>query len=277
MSTAAAAIRQGLRRLLLHEAFLADWLTAGGIILISQLVTAAIEPTHRAFSPADPSLGYPLRESTVSTEVLFILALVAPAVAVGFAQALPMPALAPARVPHWLRDVHHGCLTAVEALSVAIVFKNWANLYAGRLRPHFLAALATEDPAVVRVGRLAYPSGHAAYSMTGLAVISLHLWGRLGTFSSRPQSTARNSFGVFLLTVAPLHVAVFVAVSRVVDFKHDFSDINAGMALGLLSAAVCYHLNFHPLASARAGAAFSRDPEGTAKALDESGSQEPAL
>jgi hypothetical protein len=67
-----------------------------------------------------------------------------------------------------------------------------------------------------------------------------------------------------------------VAVSRTVDYKHDFSDINAGMGLGLLSAAACYHLNFHSLASVRAGAPFSRDLEGAAKSLDESGSQEPA-
>jgi membrane-associated phospholipid phosphatase len=266
-----------LRALLIQEAYLADWLVAGGIILISQLATAAIEPTHRVLSLTDPSLGYPLRENTVSTEVLFLLALVAPAVAVGAAQALPMPALAPARVSHWLRDVHHGWLTAVEALAVAIVFKNFANVYSGRPRPHFLAAMATGDPDRMRVARLAYPSGHAAYSMTGLAVITLHVWGRLGTFSgSRPQSAARNSFGVFLLTLLPLAVAVFVAVSRTVDYKHDFSDINVGMGLGLLSAAACYHLNFHSLASVRAGAPFSRDLEGAAKSLDESGSQEPA-
>jgi diacylglycerol diphosphate phosphatase/phosphatidate phosphatase len=275
---ASGGVIHELRALLVQEAYLADWLVAGALILVSQLVTAALEPNHREFSRADPSLGYPLRENTVSTELLFVLALVAPAVAVGVAQVLPTPALAPARVSHWLRDVHHGWLTALEALAIAIVFKNWANLYAGRPRPHFLAVLATDDPARLRIARLAYPSGHAAYSMTGLAVVTLHLWGRLGTFSSRPQSAARGSFGVFVLTLLPLSVAVFVAVSRTVDYKHDFSDINAGMGLGLLSAAACYHLNFHSLASARAGAPFSREPEGAAaKSLDESGSQEPAL
>lgn len=61
-------------------------------------------------------------------------------------------------------------------------------------------------------------------------------------------------------------VATFTAVSRVVDYRHDFSDINLGMAIGLLCAIVSYMLNFEPLTSDRSGAPRVREGgEGGAK------------
>lgn len=45
--------------------------------------------------------------------------------------------------------------------------------------------------------------------------------------------------------------AFAIAITRTRDYHHNFSDINAGMAIGFLSALVGYHLNFYPLTSKR--------------------------
>jgi membrane-associated phospholipid phosphatase len=39
-------------------------------------------------------------------------------------------------------------------------------------------------------------------------------------------------------------LAALITCSRVVAYKHDFSDINAGMAIGLCSAFLAYNLNY---------------------------------
>ncbi len=52
----------------------------------------------------------------------------------------------------------------------------------------------------------------------------------------------------------PLGFAAFITMSRVAAYKHDFSDVNAGMAIGLLSGIMAYMLNYsNPLDVRAAG------------------------
>ena len=136
----------------------------------------------------------------------------------------------------------------------------------GRYRPDYAARLASGDAAEAADGRLAYPSGHAAYSFMALGLTSLYLLGALRLLA-RPRAGA---FPALLACLAPLAGATYVALSRAADHKHDFSDINAGAAVGLLSAAGAYFLNFGGLTDPRAaGAPRAREPAAAADDDDE--------
>lgn len=44
--------------------------------------------------------------------------------------------------------------------------------------------------------------------------------------------------------MAPIGLATIVAISRVVDYRHDFADVNAGAFIGILSGTFAYFLNY---------------------------------
>lgn len=114
---------------------------------------------------------------------------------------------------------------------------------------------------------MSYPSGHATYTTMGLGLISLHLIGRLQLFSTVPARSkplrGRFQFPLLVLALIPVYVAVFVGVSRAHDYKHDFSDINAGFALGAFSCIVPYLLNYHVLVGALSGSPRERNDSDT--------------
>lgn len=77
--------------------------------------------------------------------------------------------------------------------------------------------------------------------------LSLYLLGKYRAF--HPVQTV--GFTGAVLLSSPIAVAFFVAVSRVRDYKHNFSDINAGSLLGVLVAYFVYYLYYPPLSSRR--------------------------
>jgi len=94
---------------------------------------------------------------------------------------------------------------------------------------------------------LSYPSGHAAYSMVATCVVVLYLVGKQRIFFL-PGSFARGAATV-LLFMAP----IYIALTRTQDNRHYFSDINAGMCLGLFCGSFCYFLNYPLLTGSNSG------------------------
>mmetsp|Transcript_1179 Transcript_1179/g.2810 ORF Transcript_1179/g.2810 Transcript_1179/m.2810 type:complete len:317 (-) Transcript_1179:447-1397(-) len=213
-----------------------DWLGAGLIIVINFLFpTFLIPPIDRAYDAADKTLAYPFREDTVSNLAAALLVFLPPA-------GVFIVACIFFRVS--ILDGHHAYLSVVEAFSLASGWKRWMNLV-GRLRPHWLAVVAMGDPHLINVGRLAYPSGHTAYTFSSATVVALWSCGKLQVFSKPSQALYLK----LLLCSMPLWLATFVACTRITDFKHDFSDVNAGSFIGIVSGFVGYSLNFHSLFS----------------------------
>jgi hypothetical protein len=82
-----------------------------------------------------------------------------------------------------------------------------------------------------------------------MSIISLYLLGRSKAFS---QPTP-GRFAIAFLCLTPIILATFVAVSRPANHKHHFSDINAGMAIGLLTGTFAYFLNYPSILSPDSG------------------------
>jgi membrane-associated phospholipid phosphatase len=147
-------------------------------------------------------------------------------------------------------DLHAAGLALLEGFALVVGLKRWANLV-GRLRPDFDARVALGDASQISDGRQSYPSGHAAYSFMALGLTSLYLLGRSRVLAAPPP----GAFLVFVACFAPTAAAGYIALSRPANYKHDFSDINAGACIGLFSAAAAYLLNFgSPLDAAACGA-----------------------
>ncbi|KAF5836970.1 phosphatidic acid phosphatase type 2/haloperoxidase [Dunaliella salina] len=207
-----------VKKFLFTEGYGYDWLAAGLVILINFLF-----PT------------FLIAEDTVSNLAAALLIFLPPA-------GVFILACTFFRVS--ILDGHHAYLSVVEAFSLASGWKRWMNLV-GRLRPHWLAVLAMGDPQLISVGRLSYPSGHTAYTFSSATVVALWLCGKLQVFSRPSQALYLK----LLLCSMPLWLATFVACTRITDYKHDFSDVNAGSFIGIVSGFVGYSLNFHSLFS----------------------------
>ncbi|CAG9138596.1 unnamed protein product [Plutella xylostella] len=107
---------------------------------------------------------------------------------------------------------------------------NLLKLTVGRPRPDFFYRCfpdgvqtadftCTGDAREVMDGRKSFPSGHSSLSFCSLGVCALWLAGRLEALSRRRGDAAR-----LLTCVAPLCVALCVAVSRTCDYHHHWQD-----------------------------------------------------
>lgn len=74
-----------------------------------------------------------------------------------------------------------------------------------------------------------FPSGHTSWSFAGLGYLAMYLAGKLSVFDRRGHSW--KLFPVVL----PIVVATFVAITRVDDYWHHWTDVCAGAALGELA------------------------------------------
>jgi len=206
-------------------------------------------PRQRYFSqpngvyPGDATITYPMQDETVPTwgaGVFVALALFG----IVAAEILQAPLLHATR--------RHAARAAVAiAVEFAIVnFITYAattciKMAVGRPRPDFFARLATGDAGIIHQGQLSYPSGHSSTSFaTGVFWALYFTW----CFHFRGGHAAREhcacgwkndlrAFAHLVVIGAGPAVAAFIAVSRVVDYRHHPADINAGCILGTMCTA----------------------------------------
>lgn len=213
-----------------------DWALAALLLAASAIPYRLVLPVTRHVTPNDPALSYPhAAPGTVSSPALYTAVLLGPLLLFSVTQL-------------WLRslkDWHHGLLSLAEALALSFNFKRWLNLV-GRYRPDLLARQA----AGIDGGDMAYPSGHAAYSFCAATVMMLYIWGKLQVFSSASATGRLGKVPLFsraVLGLLPVVGAGFIAATRLTDYRHDFSDVNMGSAIGIICGSIGYFLNFPSL------------------------------
>ena len=107
----------------------------------------------------------------------------------------------------------------------------------GRLRPDFLSRCkldqnlkCTGKESLVTEGRRSFPSGHSSSTFGGLGFISLFLSDHFSIFDG---SGRIHKFIIFLI---PILTASLVSISRIMDYRHHWSDVLAGFLIGCASA-----------------------------------------
>ncbi|CAM9259239.1 unnamed protein product [Lampetra fluviatilis] len=225
-------------------------------IILAALPTVVLaivdRPYQRGFSCVDESIQYPyLGVETVPFSAV---------VAGGF-----LLNIVPMAVGEWLwcRAKGSSSRSFVRNLAVSSLYKKLgafllgaamsqaftdvAKYSIGRLRPHFLhvCALApgfncsaamsgavpcTGEAHLVNEARKSFYSGHSSFAMYSMLYLALYLESRL---TWRGARTLRP-----LLQAASLLLACWVALSRVSDYMHHWSDVLAGLLQG--AAVACF-------------------------------------
>ncbi|XP_065360611.1 putative phosphatidate phosphatase [Calliphora vicina] len=218
----------------------------------------------RGFFCDDESLKYPYHEDSVSVTLLLTLSLYVPITVMVFCEIVLF--LVGRRRCTTVQDkgfaraflkLHHNITPFVCGFALHTLFMHVAKITLGRLRPHFFEVcqpyrtsddttcdspknhgLYIEDyecsnPYSTRYMlynvHLSFPSGHSGSIFYGMIFIILYL-----QRFSKTLSQCRINIGLFMMVAQMLCalLAWFVALSRVMDYKHHWSDVLVGIMLG---------------------------------------------
>ncbi|KFD73100.1 hypothetical protein M514_04884 [Trichuris suis] len=237
-----------------------DVILLGAISLPILILKLAVWPYGRGFYCDDESIRYPYKESTVSGTHLNFIAFPIPLLIIilvewfriahyepklyGKATRAPLKLFAwnvhPLIVRLYFFVGYFLCGAAANQL-----FTDIGKYVIGRLRPHFLDVCqpnvgyttcsghhyiseftcSTSDMDLIKDARLSFPSGHSSLSAYAMLFTVIYVQSRL---SWHIFSHLVKPFIQFLL----LCIAFAVALSRVSDFKHHWSDVLTGLFIG---------------------------------------------
>jgi len=212
-----------------HKSYILDWVINIVMFLIVQGVTYFMAPIKRYLPPNDPTVAYPDMPDIISNFMLFVLSMFFPLLVILLMQIKRRSA----------HDLHHAILTLVITILLANTITSALKYAGGRYRPNWLAAQNGNE------GHLSFPSGHSSTSFAGMLFLVLYLHGKFRIYSHDHSA----SFSKSILFASPLAVAFFIAMSRVIDYHHNYSDILGGSLIGLGVAYYAYFLYYPPLSS----------------------------
>ena len=150
--------------------YVLDWI----VIVVFIAVAGALSfltPTKRDFSLTEKSISFPYRTDTISTTVLFIVAVVVPAaiIATICASVVRLPACpgpAPSRSTVWKRklwELHAGWLGLALSLTLSLLLTQTMKNMFGKHRPDFLSRC---DPDISKINTYTV-GGFASESLEG--------------------------------------------------------------------------------------------------------------
>eukprot|EP01134_Creolimax_fragrantissima_P001338 CFRG1338T1 len=229
------------------------------------LLNTLTEPSHRFFISNDPTISYPgPYDDTVPMWVFLVIY-------IGIVAAIAVNELTYFRSVHvnstWaIWTIVFFTVDLVMAQVVTLSITTFVKYIVGRLRPDFLARcilpantpveglynsdLCTNpDKSVVDEGRKSYPSGHTSLAFCQGVYLSLYfLWCFYSRLRSKYMINKELNMSRYkrefyeglrcaLIAIGPLG-AWLIGASRIYDYKHNPSDVNAGAALGALISLV---------------------------------------
>eukprot|EP01087_Luapelamoeba_hula_P015074 TRINITY_DN4468_c1_g2_i1.p1 TRINITY_DN4468_c1_g2~~TRINITY_DN4468_c1_g2_i1.p1 ORF type:complete len:329 (-),score=41.94 TRINITY_DN4468_c1_g2_i1:4-966(-) len=218
-----------------RNSYLFDWALLFAVCILELTIT------HLAFSPYDRYLPHP---QDVSLTYPYANPATVPAQYLGFV--IPAPIVIFAFCQLFMRsthDFHHACLGLAESVVFTLIFTDVTKVACGRYRPdwysreHLSAAIKLD-------GRQSFPSGHSSLSFTAMVFLSLYMSGKLGVFRDNGGAVWKAC-----LSMSPIAISTFIAITRVRNYRHHFSDILAGSVLGTCIAIFAYILNYYSLTS----------------------------
>jgi len=189
---------------------------------------ALVITPHERFLPEDVAANsYPVKDDIIPLYALLIITLALPLVIFGVTQIWH----------HSRHDWHHATLGVLMAWAVTNFAVTCIKLATGRPRPNY-GSSAPQGTLGSNDSRSSFPSGHAALAFSSMVFVSLYIAGKLKIFKNHDGSVVAKA----CLVLLPIAIAILIAVSRVIDYHHDFSDIQAGAMLGAGIGAFAYFL-----------------------------------
>uniref|UniRef100_H3DH02 Phospholipid phosphatase 1 n=1 Tax=Tetraodon nigroviridis TaxID=99883 RepID=H3DH02_TETNG len=213
------------------------------------ILTPRHTPFKRGFFCSDESIRFPLREDTISYQLLGGVMVPSTLVVLVCGECLSVHMSRVANQPpgtRYLTCVYKAVGIYAFGPPSASSLTDVAKYSLGRLRPNFLVCkplwegidcrpgsyvenfTCSGDPFQVDEARLSFFSGHASFAMYCMLFLVLYIQARL---TSEWARLLRPTIQFFLVAAA-----VYVGLSRVSDYKHHWSDVLAGLLLGALVA-----------------------------------------
>ncbi|XP_030559971.1 putative phosphatidate phosphatase isoform X2 [Drosophila novamexicana] len=233
------------------------------------------DPYKRGFFCDDESLKHPFKDSTVRNWMLYIIGLVIPVGVILCIELLRSReesangtgtsrryVFMSYEIPDWLIECYKKMGVFAFGAAVSQLTTDIAKYSIGRLRPHFIAVCQPLMPdgsncdnatnvgkyitdfkcqgvgssaRMLKEMRLSFPSGHSSFTFYTMVYVALYLQSRMNWQGSK---LLRH-----LLQFLFIMIAWYTALSRVSDYKHHWSDVLAGSAIGAACALiVCYFM-----------------------------------
>jgi len=156
-------------------------------------------------------------------------------------------------------DAHAGVLGFILSLGLSVTLTNIMKITVGRPRPDLfgrcqLPSDLTSNPLhgltswrvctrtdLLKDGFRSFPSGHSSFAWAGMWYLIL-----FGAAKMRISNRKGYTWKSWLL-VAPLCCAILIAISRLMDYRHNPTDVIAGGILGVLVAWYGYRQYYPPI------------------------------
>ncbi|XP_029920732.1 phospholipid phosphatase 1 isoform X2 [Myripristis murdjan] len=215
------------------------------------ILTVQHKPFQRGFFCNDDSIKYPLKEDTISYQLLGGIMIPITVLTMIFGECLSVYLnrikSKSSFCNNYVACVYKAVGTFLFGAAMSQSLTDIAKYSIGRLRPHFLDVCkpdwshinctlgdyiedftCTGDKRMVNEGRLSFYSGHSSFSMYCMMFLALYLQARLQTEWAR---LLRPTLQFFLIAAS-----VYTGLSRVSDYKHHWSDVLTGLLQGALMA-----------------------------------------
>lgn len=245
-----------------------DWVIGVALLVYFFAIAEHAKPFNRQFKLSDFTIQHPfaVKERVTGIECI-LLATFVPLITISAvifvshrlsSSVSDSKRLSSFQQLHLLQVSVLGLLISLATNGVVTdILKNWI----ARPRPDFLercgAPLST-DPnvfldisvctaplgvAILTDGMRSTPSGHSSISFSGLLYLTLWLLGQFKLINGHQSHPVYK----YILSGLPIILALYVALSRVQDYRHHFSDIILGGIIGTFFAIVTYRKYFHSL------------------------------
>ncbi|XP_062411069.1 phospholipid phosphatase 1 isoform X2 [Sardina pilchardus] len=215
------------------------------------ILTLRHNPFKRGFFCNDDTIKFPLKEDTISYQLLggVMIPLTVLTMICGECLSVYLKRIKSKSSfsNSYLACVYKAIGTFLFGAAMSQSLTDIAKYSIGRLRPHFLDVckpdwstincsagayvedfVCTGNARMVNEGRLSFYSGHSSFSMYCMLFLALYLQARLQADWAR---LLRPTLQFFLIAAS-----VYTGLSRVSDYKHHWSDVLTGMLQGALMA-----------------------------------------
>jgi len=216
-----------------HWVYVSDYIAVIIFFIVGAIVESRV-PAHQRITIAnDPSLSYPLEDDIFPIWLLLLLSFAIPVAVFALAQFIYKST----------HDFHHATLGLFVSLTLTYFFTDIIKVFAGRQRPDYFAMINAGN---IQDAQESFPSGHSSFSFAAFTFLSLYISGKSHVYSDENGGHVFK----FVFSLLPLVLCTSIAVTRTVDYHHNFSDILAGALLGAGLAIPSYFLYYPSLLAA---------------------------
>lgn len=220
-------------------------------VILAALPFAILTPQHnpfkRGFFCNDESIRYPLKDDTISYQLLGGVMIPFTIIVMVCGECLSVYLTRLKSKANYIASIYKAVGSFLFGAAANQSLTDIAKYSIGRLRPHFLAVCkpswstinckaggyvenftCSGDPTMVNEARLSFFSGHSSFSMYCMLFLVLYIQARMQVRWAR----LLRPTGQFFLLAA----SVYVGLSRVSDYQHHWSDVLTGLLQGAILA-----------------------------------------